>query len=144
MTTSDQRPQYQAGPPTADDLRAVSFTPASMLHPGYTDREVLRRPAEILRDADRTLDRAHDPGRLDAWYALLRQSCFTPPGRTLLLRRLGLSGDLAALTRPNPALVHQLAHKRPCVAPVRVVCGPVCSRRAHRGTSKPGLFTSCV
>jgi len=40
MTTSDQRPQYQAGPPTADDLRAVHFTPASMLHPGYTDREV--------------------------------------------------------------------------------------------------------
>ena len=30
----------QAGPPTADDLRRVHFTPASMLHPGYTDREV--------------------------------------------------------------------------------------------------------
>src|SRR4051794_12541921 len=40
MTTSDWGPPYQAGPPTADDLRAVSFTPASMLHPGYTDREV--------------------------------------------------------------------------------------------------------
>jgi len=69
---------------------------AGWVRRGYTDREVLRRPAEILRDADRTLGRAHDPGRLDAWYALLRQSCFTPPGRTLLLRRLGLSGDLAA------------------------------------------------
>src|SRR4051794_12914922 len=40
MTTSDRSPVPQAGPPTADDLRAVHFTPASMLHPGYTDREV--------------------------------------------------------------------------------------------------------
>jgi DivIVA domain-containing protein len=40
MTTSDQRPGYEAGPPTADDLRRVHFTPASMLRPGYTDREV--------------------------------------------------------------------------------------------------------
>ena len=63
---------------------------------GYTDREVLQRPVEILRDADRTLGRAHDPGRLCAWYALLRQSCFTPSGRTLLLRRLGLAEDLDA------------------------------------------------
>jgi len=40
MTTSDRTPGHVAGPPTADDLRAVHFTPASMLHPGYTDREV--------------------------------------------------------------------------------------------------------
>jgi DivIVA domain-containing protein len=40
MTTTDWSPGEQAGPPTADDLRAVHFTPASMLHPGYTDREV--------------------------------------------------------------------------------------------------------
>ena len=40
MTTSDQSPGYPTGPPTADDLRRVHFTPASMLHPGYTDREV--------------------------------------------------------------------------------------------------------
>jgi DivIVA domain-containing protein len=39
MTSNDRTP-YEAGPPTADDLRAVHFTPASMLHPGYTDREV--------------------------------------------------------------------------------------------------------
>jgi DivIVA domain-containing protein len=39
MTSNDRTP-YEAGPPTADDLRAVQFTPASMLHPGYTDREV--------------------------------------------------------------------------------------------------------
>jgi DivIVA domain-containing protein len=40
MTTSSQSPGYQAGPPTADDLRRVSFRQASMLHPGYTDTEV--------------------------------------------------------------------------------------------------------
>jgi DivIVA domain-containing protein len=39
MTSNDRTPS-EAGPPTADDLRAVQFTPASMLHPGYTDREV--------------------------------------------------------------------------------------------------------
>ena len=49
MTTSEQRPRYEAGPPTADDLRAVHFTPASMLHPGYTDREV---DAFVSRVAD--------------------------------------------------------------------------------------------
>jgi hypothetical protein len=58
---------------------------------GYTDREVLRRPVTILRDADRTLGRPHDPDRLEAWYALLRESCFTPAGRQLLLVRLGLA-----------------------------------------------------
>ena len=60
---------------------------------GYTDLEVLHRPATILRDADRTLGRPHDPDRLDAWYALLRESCFTPAGRRYLLLRLGLIDD---------------------------------------------------
>jgi hypothetical protein len=50
---------------------------------------VLQRPVTILRDADRTLGRVHDPTRLDAWYSLVRESCFTPAGRALLLRRLG-------------------------------------------------------
>jgi DivIVA domain-containing protein len=49
MTTSDTGHGYEAGPPTADDLRAVHFTPASMLHPGYTDREV---DAFVARAAD--------------------------------------------------------------------------------------------
>jgi hypothetical protein len=57
---------------------------------GYTDREVLRRPVTILRDADRTLERPHDPDRLAAWYSLLRESCYTPAGRHRLRVRLGL------------------------------------------------------
>jgi len=60
---------------------------------GYTDLEVLHRPVTILRDADRTLGRPHDPDRLGAWYALLRESCYTPAGRHLVLRRLGLAGS---------------------------------------------------
>ena len=40
MTTSNRSPEFQTGPPTADDLRSVQFSSASMLHPGYTDREV--------------------------------------------------------------------------------------------------------
>lgn len=63
---------------------------------GYTDHEVLRRPVEILRDADRALGRVHDPARVDAWYALLRESCFTSAGRSRLLRRLRLRPELAA------------------------------------------------
>jgi very-short-patch-repair endonuclease len=58
---------------------------------GYTDRELFRRPVTILRDIDMTLGRPHDPGRLDAWYSLLRESCFTAAGRQRLLERLGLA-----------------------------------------------------
>jgi very-short-patch-repair endonuclease len=66
---------------------------AGWVRRGYTDREVLRRPVEILEDADRTLGRPHQPARLDAWHALLQESCFTPSGRALLLRRLRLAGN---------------------------------------------------
>jgi len=75
-----------------DDLRRErDIGRAGWVRRGYTDREVLHRPIEILRDIDHTLGRPHDPARLDAWYALLRDSCFTPAGRSMLLRRLGLS-----------------------------------------------------
>jgi hypothetical protein len=60
---------------------------------GYTDLEVLHRPVTILRDADRTLGRPHDPDRLAAWYTLLRESCHTPAGRHRLQLRLGLPDD---------------------------------------------------
>ena len=63
---------------------------AGWVRRGYTDLEVLRRPIEILRDADRSVQREHDPARLDAWYFLLKDSCFTTAGQARLLRRLGL------------------------------------------------------
>ncbi|MCZ2826292.1 MULTISPECIES: DivIVA domain-containing protein [unclassified Modestobacter] len=61
MTTSDTGSGYEAGPPTADDLRAVHFTPASMLHPGYTDREV---DAVLARAADGLAQLSDENGRL--------------------------------------------------------------------------------
>jgi DivIVA domain-containing protein len=56
MTTSDRSPMPQAGPTTADDLRRVSFTPASMLHPGYTDREVDQFVARAADELARLTD----------------------------------------------------------------------------------------
>jgi very-short-patch-repair endonuclease len=75
----------------SDLRRERDLERAGWVRRGYTDREVLLRPVGILRDIDRTLRRLHDPSRLDAWYALLRESCFTPAGQARLLRRLGLS-----------------------------------------------------
>ncbi len=77
----------------SDLRRDRDIAAAGWLRRGYTDLEVLRRPVEILRDADRTLGREHDPSRIDAWYSLLRESCFTPAGQDRLLRRLGLSQE---------------------------------------------------
>jgi DivIVA domain-containing protein len=56
MTTSDQGPGIETRPPTADDLRAVHFTPASMLHPGYTDREVDAFVARVADELARLTD----------------------------------------------------------------------------------------
>jgi DivIVA domain-containing protein len=56
MTTSEQGQGIETGPPTADDLRAVHFTPASMLHPGYTDREVDAFVARVADELGRLTD----------------------------------------------------------------------------------------
>lgn len=80
----------------SDLSRDRDIVAAGWVRRGYTDREVLRRPIEILKDADRSLGRPHDPARLEAWYALLRESCFTSAGQSRLLRRLGLSDERAA------------------------------------------------
>jgi hypothetical protein len=86
----------------SDLRRDRDLEAADWVRRGYTDLEVLRRPVEILRDADRTLGREHDPSRLDAWYALLRESCFTSAGRQRLLERLGLVPILDQLAyRPD-------------------------------------------
>lgn len=61
---------------------------------GFTSEDLVGRSIGILRDADRTLGRRHDPERIKSWYALLRESCFTPAGRRRLLARLKL--DAAA------------------------------------------------
>jgi hypothetical protein len=75
----------------SDLRRERDIERAGWVRRGYTDVEVLRRPVEILRDADRTLARPHDPSRLEAWYELVRDSCFSASGRRRLLDRLGLA-----------------------------------------------------
>lgn len=64
------------------------------LRRGYTDVEVLYQALGVLRDADLSLGRPHEPERILAWYDLLRESCFTPAGRRLLLKRLDLLDDV--------------------------------------------------
>jgi very-short-patch-repair endonuclease len=62
---------------------------------GYTMEDVLHAAVTILRDADRALGRPHDPRRIDAWHALLRESLFTAQGRRRLMGRLGLAPETA-------------------------------------------------
>ncbi|WP_322919558.1 hypothetical protein [Nocardioides renjunii] len=55
---------------------------------GYTAGDVIHRAVTILEDADRALDRPHDPARIRLWHELLRDSLFTPAGRAALLARV--------------------------------------------------------
>jgi very-short-patch-repair endonuclease len=54
---------------------------------GYTAVDLLRRPVQILREADAALGREHDPGRLQGWSELLRASTLTTSGQVLLRSR---------------------------------------------------------
>lgn len=71
-----------------DRLRRIGH--AGMTRRGYTSEDVLHRALTILRDADLALGRPHDPARIQAWHALLRDSLFTPAGQARLRSRLGL------------------------------------------------------
>lgn len=55
---------------------------------GYTAGDVIHRAVSVLEDADRSLGRTHDPGRIRAWHRLLQESLFTPAGRTAFLLRI--------------------------------------------------------
>jgi len=58
---------------------------------GYTAGDVLHRAVSILEDADRSLGRPHDPTRVRAWHDLLKDSLFTPAGRSAFLQRVPAS-----------------------------------------------------
>ena len=60
---------------------------------GYTSMEVLNQAVGILRDADASLGRTHDPERIRAWHSLLRESLFTPAGTARLRARLTPAGS---------------------------------------------------
>jgi hypothetical protein len=55
---------------------------------GFVREDVLNGGLGILRDADLAVGREHDPARVQAWYALLRDSLFTPSGTRRLRDRL--------------------------------------------------------
>jgi len=55
---------------------------------GYTAGDVIHRAVSVLEDADRSLGRVHDPGRVRAWHRLLQESLFTPAGRHAFLQRV--------------------------------------------------------
>lgn len=57
---------------------------------GCTREDVLHQALRILRDADNATGREHRPERIRAWYALLRESLFTPAGTAAVLRRWGM------------------------------------------------------
>lgn len=74
-----------------DLARARRIGNVEWVRRGYTSAEVLHQAIGILRDADLSLRREHQPERVHAWHALLRQSVFTPSGRTRLSHRLGIA-----------------------------------------------------
>lgn len=75
----------------ADLARERRLAAASWTRRGYTDVDLRYDAAGILRDADRTLGRPHDPLRVRAWYALLAESMFTGTGMARVRRRWGLT-----------------------------------------------------
>lgn len=57
---------------------------------GYTSEDLLHQPVGILRDADSSVGRPHDPSRVRAWNQLLRESLFTPAGTAWFCQRVGI------------------------------------------------------
>lgn len=57
---------------------------------GYTSTDVTGRGVTILRDADLSLGRPHQPERIRAWHRLLVESLFTPTGTAAFRERVGL------------------------------------------------------
>lgn len=73
------------------DLRRVrNIDHADWTRRGYTKEDVLTQGVMILRDADLAVGREHDPSRIRAWTALLRDSLFTPAGTAAFRERIGL------------------------------------------------------
>jgi hypothetical protein len=75
-----------------DLARARRIGNRTWVRRGYTSAEVLHQGVGILRDADLSLGRTHQPERIRAWHRLLVDSVFTPSGRTRLLERLAPTG----------------------------------------------------
>lgn len=73
-----------------DLRRARGLSNIKWVRRGYTSVEVLSQAVTILREADLSLGRPHQPERVRAWYALLAESLFSPSGTAMFRRRIGL------------------------------------------------------
>lgn len=60
---------------------------------GYVSKDLIRKAAGVLRDAEQITGRAPRTGALLEWHRLLAESCYTPPGRVALAARLGPGGS---------------------------------------------------
>lgn len=81
---ADRRRQRQAR------RRDRRVSAAGWVLQAYTDEDVLRRPATVLREIDAAVGRPHEPQRIRAWTALVRESAWTSAGRAALAHRHGL------------------------------------------------------
>ncbi|QCC76262.1 hypothetical protein E2C04_01830 [Nocardioides daphniae] len=72
----------------SDLRRSRHLEAAGWVRRGYSAVDLLRRPEEVLADVDRSLGRASDRRRIDAWHELLRTSALTAAGRHLLWPRV--------------------------------------------------------
>lgn len=70
-----------------DRRRDSRIAAAGHVRHGYVKDEVLAKPLVILRAADAALGRKHDPARVRAWHALLRESLFSEAGAAALMAR---------------------------------------------------------
>jgi hypothetical protein len=86
----------------ADLARDRRILDAGWQRRGYTSRDLLTRAHVMLREADAALGRPHDPARLEAWYALLRTSLFSPLGQDRLRERWRLPRADPSSGPPEP------------------------------------------
>ena len=85
-----------------DRRRDRAIDQAGLVRRGYTAGDILLRGVSVLRDADRSLGRPHDPSRIRLWHDEIRKSLFMP------------SGEKAFLDRVVPRLCER---QRPCPSP---------------------------
>ena len=71
-----------------DRRRDRALEAAGYVRRGYTSGDILRRGVTVLKDADRSLGRPHDPSRIRPWHEELRKSLFTPSGQADFLSRV--------------------------------------------------------
>jgi very-short-patch-repair endonuclease len=68
---------------------------------GYTAKEILQNPLQVLHDAEQALGWAPDPSRLATWRVLVHDSSLSPHGRSLLAKRLQRFSRPRRLRRPQ-------------------------------------------